>query len=248
MAKIAYRILAVPERAEHVRDILNRLHMDEDIVFWDNDHNGCMWNALRLWGSYKSLDADYTHLCLIADDALIVNQFVQASTKCAQRFPGAIWSFATYDAHANQRSKDSPYVELWNCNLRGLCYMMPVWLVQGYLDFYDKYLSQKPKWERDDVTCKMYALTHGIPVMMPIPNLAIAKKIPSVIKGHWKTNRIEDCWAGEDIDLSQFDTFKYSVSRGRALFDTHLKADEPAFIVTQNAYKKKIADEAARPR
>lgn len=246
MAKIAYRILAVPERSESVRDILSRLGMDDDIVFWDHDHNGCMWNALRLWRSYKDLPSDFTHLCLIADDALIVRQFVEASTKCAQHFPNAIWSFATYDAHASQRSAHSPYVELWNCNLRGLCYMMPVWLIQGYLDFYDRYLSQKKKWERDDVTCKMYAMTHGISVMMPIPNLAIAKKIPSVIKGHWKTKRIEDCWAGENIDLSQFDTFSYSVTRGRALFDTHLKPDEPAYIVTQRAFKQKLLCDAER--
>ena len=243
MAKIAYRILAVPERAEHVQDILSRLGMNDDIAFWDHEHNGCMWNALRLWGSYKTLPRDVTHLCLIADDALIVRQFVLATAKCAERFPNAIWTFATYDAHANQRSKDSPYVELWNCNLRGLCYMMPVALVQGYLDFYNKYLAQKKKWERDDVTCKMYAITHGIPVMMPIPNLAIAKKIPSVIKGHWKTNRIEDCWEGEDIDLRQFDTFRYSVSRGRSLFDTHLKPDDPARIVTERAYRQKLAME-----
>ena len=241
MARVEFRVLAVPERADHVRDILGRLHMSEDIVFWDREHNGCMWNALRLWKSYRDLPEGATHLCLIADDALIVNQFVEASTKCAQRFPDAIWSFATYDAHANQRGANSPYVELWNCNLRGLCYMMPVWLVQGYIDFYEKYLSQKKKWERDDVTCKMYALTHGIRVMMPVPNLAIAKRIPSVIKGHWKQNRIEDCWQGEDIDLQQFDTFNYSVTRGRALFDTHLKENEPAFIVTERAYRNKLA-------
>ena len=240
MIKIAYRVLAVPERQEHVQDILQRLKCDESIVFYDNEHNGCMWNALRLWGSYKEMDRDITHVCLIADDALIVRQFAEASLKCAQRFPNAIWSFATYDAHKRNRGPDSPYVQLWNCNLRGLCYMMPVELIPGYIDFYDRYLSQKKKWERDDVTCKMYAMTHGIPVMMPIPNLAIAKHIPSVIPGHWKTNRIEDCWYGEDIDLRQFDTFKYYVTKGRSLFDMHLKPDEPAYIITEKAYRQKL--------
>ena len=244
MTKIAYRILAVPERAPHVYDILNRLHCGEEIVFYDTDHHGCMWNALRLWSSYRDLPEDITHLCLIADDALIVNQFVEASHKCAQRFPDAIWTFATYDAHRTNRSADTPYVELWNGNLRGLCYMMPVYLIQGYIDFYEKYLSHLKRWERDDVTCKMYALTHNIPVMMPIPNLAIAKKIPSVIKGHWKTNRIEDCWYGEDIDIKQFDTFKYTISRSRSLFDTHLHKDEPAYIETYKAYQRKLLTSA----
>lgn len=242
--KIAFKILAVREREPLVKELLKKLgESDDSCVMWDEAHNGCMWNALQLWGSYKTLPPDVTHLCLIADDAEIVNEFKDIATECVSRFPDAIWTFATYDTEGRERGKYTPYVELWNCNLRGLCYLMPVGLIQGYIDFYNKYLSHLKKWERDDVTCKMYAMVNGIKVMMPIPNLAIAKKVPSVIPGHWKTKRITSCWYGVDIDKAQFMTNDYVVSKRRALFDMHLHENEPAYQITQKAYmRKKILD------
>lgn len=239
--KVAFKILAVRERQDLVFDILKRLgETDDSCVCWDEEHNGCMWNALQLWGSYKTLPEDVTHLCLIADDALIVNGFKDYVSMCVERFPDAIWTFATYDTEGTERGKYTPYIELWNCNLRGLCYLMPVSRIQGYLDFYQKYLSHLKRWERDDVTCKMYAMVNGIKVMMPIPNLAVSKKVPSVIPGHWKQKRITSCWYGENIDKTQFLANDCVLSKKRSLFDMHLHSDEKAYIITEAAYKRKL--------
>ena len=56
--EIEYRILAVKEREDLVRDLVLKLPQDRTRVMWDTEHRGCMWNAVRAWETYKELPAD----------------------------------------------------------------------------------------------------------------------------------------------------------------------------------------------
>lgn len=94
--KIAYRVIAVRERQDLVEDLLSKIDEPDSSVFWDEDHNGCMWNAIRLWKSYETLPEGTTHLCLLADDAEVVKNFKEAVHKCVEHFPDCIWTFANY--------------------------------------------------------------------------------------------------------------------------------------------------------
>ena len=240
--KIAYRIIAVREREGLVKDLLNKINEPETSVFWDEDHNGCMWNVLRVWGSYKDLPEDVTHLCLLADDAEVVNDFKQAVQKCVENFPDAIWTFANYpQIKGSDRGKFTPYVKIWNCQVRGICYLMPVKLIAGWLEFYEKYLAGIKGWQHDQVTTSLYALLNDIDVMMPIPNLVVGKDVLSVIKGHRRLNRNRDmsCWFGRDIDLRQFNTSEFVVSKSRSMFEFHLWNDEEVLIWAKEKIAKK---------
>lgn len=239
--KIAYRIIAVRERKELVEDLLSKINEPETSVFWDEEHKGCMWNAIRLWKSYKDLPSGTTHLCLIADDADVVNNFKAATQKCVENFPNCIWTFANYpQINGKDRGKFTPYVKIWNKQVRGICYLMPVNLIEGWLAFYSKYLMGVKGWQHDQVTTSLYALINDIDVMMPIPNLVVGKDVLSVIKGHKRLNRNRDvsCWQGRDVDLSQFDTCEFVVSKSRSLYEFHLYHDEEVLVLA----KKKIEE------
>ena len=238
--KIAYRIIAVRERQDLVTDLLAKLGEPESSVFSDEEHKGCMWNAIRLWKSYESLPEGTTHMCLLADDAEVVKDFKEAVHKCVENFPDCIWTFANYpQIKGSDRGKFTPYIKIWNHQVRGICYLMPVKLIKGWLDFYEKYLSGVKGWNHDQVTTSLYALLNDIDVMMPIPNLVVGKDVLSVIKGHKRLNRNRDmsCWFGRDIDLRQFNTCEFVTSKSRSMFEFHLWNDEEVLVLA----KQKIA-------
>lgn len=238
--KIAYRIIAVRERQECVEDLLRKLDEPESSVFWDEDHKGCMWNVKRLWGSYKNMPDDITHICLLCDDCDVVNNFKDAVQKCVENFPDAIWSFANRpQVKGSERGKMTPYIKIWNCWSRGICYLMPVKYIDGWFGFLERYFGDNPRWGRDDTTTSLFALLNDIDVMMPIPNLAVGKDVKSTIKGHSRLNRDRDmsCWFGNDIDLTQFNTCEFVVSKARSGFEFHLNNDEEVLKLA----KQKIA-------
>ena len=239
--KIAFRVIAVRERQNLVEDLLQKIDEPESSVFWDEEHNGCMWNALRAWKSYKNLPEGTTHLCIMADDADVVNDFKAAVQKCVEHFPECIWTFANYpQIKGSDRGRFTPYMKIWNKQVRGICYLMPVNLIQGWLDFYEKYLSGVKGWNHDQVTTSLYALINDIDVMMPIPNLVVGKDVLSVIKGHTRLNRNRDmsCWFGRDIDLRQFNTSEFVTSKSRGMFEFHLWNDEEVLLLAKKKIEK----------
>lgn len=239
--KIAYRIMAVRERQALVEDLLEKLGEPESSVFWDEDRNGSMWNAKRIWSSYKECPEGTTHICLLCDDADVVNNFKDAVQKCVEHFPNAIWTFANRpQVKGDQRGSNTPYIKIWNCWIRGICCLMPVDLIDGWFAFLERYFANKKGWSYEDTTTSLYALLNGIDVMMPIPNLAVGKDVTSVIKGHMRLNRDRDqsCWYGYDIDLSQFDTSEYVVSKGRGGFEFHLYENEDVLLLAKQKIER----------
>ena len=239
--KIAYRIIAVRERQDLVEDLLSKIDEPETSVFWDENHNGCMWNAIRAWKSFENLPEGTTHMCLLADDAEVVSNFKEAVHKCVEHFPDCIWTFANYpQVKGTHRGRFTPYVKIWNKQVRGICYLMPVKLIKGWLAFYERYLSGVKGWQHDQVTTSLYALINDIDVMMPIPNLVVGKDVLSVIKGHRRLNRNRDmsCWFGREIDLRQFNTVEFVTSPSRSSFEIHLHHDEEVLVLAQNKLEK----------
>lgn len=240
--KIAYRIMAVRERQSQVEDLLKKLDEPETSVFWDEDRNGSMWNAKRIWSSYKDMPSDITHICLLCDDCDVVNNFKGAVQKCVENFPDAIWTFANRpQVKGTERGKFTPYIKIWNCWIRGICCLMPVKYIDGWFEFLERYFSDNPKWSYEDTTTSLYALLNDIDVMMPIPNLAVGKDVKSVIKGHTRLNRDRDmsCWFGRDIDIRQFNTCEFVTSKSRSMFEFHLYNDEEVLVLARQKIEKK---------
>lgn len=224
MIKIGHRIIAVPERMSYVDGLLRDI--GEDIkVMVDNCHNGCMWNAIRAWEDYKTENA--THWCVMADDTDVVDNFLELENMCIERFPDAIWTFYSNELNISHRPQNTPYIRLSSLNVRGIAFAMPVHLIDGYVELCKRMLSEY-NYQRDDATCRIYALFNNIPVMTTIPNLVRSHEIKSSMAGHGITHN-SSAWQGKKIPIVQFKTMAYEVRHvsKKSAAETHLRPDNP---------------------
>lgn len=200
MFSVDYRIIAVREREPLVKELIGDAGFDENVVMWDELHNGAVWNSYRVWsGKYSS-----SHLCILNDDAEIVNGFCGIVNKCVNKFPEAIWTFFSNQFDNDCKGNGTPYIELLGKNTRGICLVIPTKYLSGICAFYDKFLREH-SFKEDDRTVGMYAFFNDVPVMTTIPNLVCAKDVDSTFKGYHKTLN-SNCWMGKNINIEQFDS------------------------------------------
>lgn len=237
MIKIGRRIIAVPERKEYVDSLLPRIGADENIVCMDYDHNGCMWNAIRAWKAYKD-DPEATHWCVMADDTDVVNDYIWLEHECVERFPDAIWTFYSNELSAKHRHSHTPYIKLSGFNIRGIAFLMPVGLIDEYVKLCE-YMLAEYNYQRDDATCRIYALMNNIPVMTTIPNLVRSYEIKSAMSGHGIT-RNSDAWQGYYVSRQDFMTYDFHTVHiaKKSAKETHLKKDNPVDIAVNKRWKQ----------
>lgn len=236
MIKIGHRIIAVPERTQYVEQLLGETGISRESVLYDYDHNGCMWNAIRAWGQYVS-EPDATHWCVMADDTDVVNNYMELERMCVERFPDAIWTFYG-QMSAKSRPATTPYIRLSSCNVRGIAFLIPTNMVQGYVNLCKMMLSEY-NYKRDDGCARIYAFLNDIPVMTTIPSLVRSHEIESSIKGHHIT-RNSDVWFGKDIDSSQFLTNDYETRHisKKSVIDCFLNENNPVNIEVKKKWKR----------
>lgn len=240
MLKIGHRIIAVPERKQFVQELLAQTGLSEETVLWDFEHNGCMWNAVRAWKSALSQN-EATHWCVMADDTDAVNDFLELESECVSRFPDAIWTFYSNELSAKHRPQKTPYIRLSSYNIRGIAFLMPVSLIQGYVELCE-YMLDNYGYQRDDATCRIYALLQDIPVMTTIPNLVRSREIKSAMKGHGIT-RNSDAWQGYLLDKKQFFTDACETRHivAKSALETHLKPENPVDKKVREVWARRMA-------
>lgn len=236
MPKIKYRIIAVPERREYVDRLLSRTGIHSEDVFWDYKKKGCMWNAIRAWN--EPLEDGYTHLCILADDTDVCDDFIKIANVCVSNFQDVIWTFYSNELNIKHKGADTPYIVLDGYNIRGIANLMPVRYIKDYTALCDKMLSEYG-YQRDDATCRIFALMNDIPVMTTIPNLVRSYEIPSSMKGHGVTKN-SNAWCGYNIDSRQFFTqkVKHVLLLKKSVLETHLHSDNPVDIQVRQKWKK----------
>lgn len=236
MPSVTYRILAVKERAQLVADLLSQLKMGEDIVRLDADKNGAIWNSYRVWNEQY----ETTHLCILNDDAEVVDDFPEIVEQCVARFPNAIWTFFTNQFDKDIRDPETPYIEFLSKNVRGICVVIPTKHLKGLCGFYDKFLRQYA-YKQDDRTIGMYAFFNDIPVMATVPNLVCGKDVKSTFATYHKTLN-SNCWYGRTIDKKQFETdvVKRLICWCKSAADSSLKPGCDIKKVLLNAYSQRM--------
>lgn len=248
MIKIMYRILAVRSREEYARELAISIGEPESSIMWDEERRGCPWNNNRTCEEFLLSDSSYTHLLLIDDDAIVVDDFKDIVEAAVSRFPDAIWTFFDNSHSFKDRPKHTPYIELFNKNMRGICKVLPRQFIAPFLSFWKSRIEPKyPNWNHEDTAKKMFALLNDIRVMATIPCLVNARQIKPAIPTHHNITPNTDCWQGEKIDKKQFLTMDYEVDRIRTLFMTHLKKDEPICIECAEKFaRNKMLEKAMR--
>lgn len=236
MIKIGHRIIAVPERQIYANKLISDLGLSDDIVMYDNDHNGCIWNAVRAWSAFRE-EPEATHWCVMADDTDVVNNYLQLEKICVEQFPDAIWTFYG-QMGKSQRPQNTPYIRLTGCNVRGIAFLMPVRLVEGYVNLCRE-MWEKYNYKRDDGCARIYAFLNNIPVMTTIPSLVRSHEIESSIKGHHIT-RNTNVWYGKDVEMRQFLTDAYEVRHiaKKSVIDCFLSPNNPVNIEVMKKWEK----------
>lgn len=227
MVKIMYRILAVRSREKHAIELAQSIGEPESSIMWDEDLRGCPWNNNRTCEDFLKA-TEYTHLLTIDDDAIVVEGFKEIVEMAVLRFPDAIWTFFDNTHTFKDKPPNTPYLELFNKNVRGICKVLPRAVVAPFLNFWrTEIVPFYPEWNHEDTAKKMFALLNDIPVMATIPSLVCARQIKPAIKTHHNVTPNTDCWRGRIIDKEQFKTLDFAVDRTRSLFMMHLDKNEP---------------------
>lgn len=236
MINIGHRIIAVPERMDYVQALKRDIGADIKVML-DEAHKGCMWNAIRAWEDFRS-EPSVTHWCVMADDTDVVNNYLQLEEMCIERFPDAIWTFYSNELQASHRPKLTPYINLSSLNVRGIAFAMPVRYIDGYIELCKQMLADY-KYQRDDATCRIYALLNNISVMTTIPNLVRSHEIKSSMSGHGITHN-SSAWQGKEIDVRQFMTSEYETRHilKKSAMETHLHEDNPVHILVKQKWNR----------
>ncbi len=221
---------------EYVHSLINAIGTDIKVML-DTEHNGCMWNAIRAWEDYRS-DPSATHWCVMADDTDVVDNYLTLEKMCIERFPDAIWTFYSNELNINHRPERTPYIRLSSLNIRGIAFAMPVHLIDGYVALCKKMLSEY-KYQRDDATCRIYALFNNIPVMTSIPNLVRSHEIKSAMSGHGITHN-SSTWQGKSVNPAPFLTMDYGevYTAKKSAMETHLHEDNPVHMEVKRQWQR----------
>lgn len=236
MANILYRIPAVRSREQYAVELCDSIGEPRTSIFWDEERKGSVWNKFRIWELYKE-HPECTHICMLDDDAEVVNRFKDFVEISAENFPDAIVSFCHCNANPvrmKEKARNTPYMLLKNFDFRGIAICVPTKYLEDYLNFH----RTKLYWyKRDDTSLKMYATIKRIPCILTVPNLVRAREIPSAIHP-WCQVRNSDLWIGKDVNIDQFRTCEYSVRKSEQMFDLHTSKDYPVLDEVKVAYAK----------
>lgn len=222
---------------DYVHSLINAIGTDIKVML-DADHNGCMWNAIRAWEDFRS-DPSATHWCVMADDTDVVDDYLNLEKMCVERFPDAIWTFYSNELNITHKPERTPYIRLTSLNIRGIAFLMPVYLIDGYVALCKKMLTEY-KYQRDDATCRIYALFNDIPVMTSIPNLVRSHEIKSSMTGHGITHN-SSAWQGKKINPALFsvmDCEERFIAKKSAM-ETHLHEDNPVHMAVKRKWHEK---------
>lgn len=244
--RIIYRVPAVRSRQEHAERLARDLQEPGDSIYWDEERRGSRWNKFRIWKD--AIESGATHICMIDDDAEVVNRFKEIVGITTEHFPNAIMSYFHGNANpvrAKERLPNTPYLKLRNYDFRGIAITVPVDILPEYIRFDDKWFGKYTyrEYSHDDTTLKMFAILNRIDCFLTIPFCVNALQVPSAIHP-WAMTKSSDGWAGKDIDVEQFQTSEYGVTKSRRAIDTHLRHDEEIKRIVLREYKRQLDIEA----
>lgn len=200
--RIAYAMMAVPSRAQHVPTIAARLGQPLRVSV-DNDRRGPWWGWRSAWDTSAAHDPDATHRAILQDDVDLCGDFHAALTACVAARPGEpVSAFlprkSVETAHARGLRWVSTRRFLW-----AQCLVLPVDLGAEALAWIASRESSAPEWgHHDDVRLAAAFNAFGRRVFVPVPNLLdhIGDAIGGSTLGHNgpAARRRARVWIGQD--------------------------------------------------
>lgn len=194
--KIAYRIMAVPKRREMVEAEVAKLNGCDVKVFYDDrpdeERVGTSYTQLKCIND--ALSGDYTHLCLLQDDLLLVNDFDKCVRELINARPMVLWTL--FCPRIRDMSLNAPYARLFPANTWGPGNVIPVDMLKKIMAFREERL---PNYIYDDGLYLMYCVENGMPVYTTRVALFQHLCPEDSTLGYNSKRKVSKLWIGEDI-------------------------------------------------
>ena len=198
MFKIAFRIMACEERRSFVEAELEKLSGADVKVFYDDRpkeiRKGTSYTQLKCIND--ALNGDYTHLCLLQDDILLVNNFEDCINRLVEARPLVLWTLFCPRFKAEQMSFNEPYARLFPANTWGQGNLIPIPMLKKIMEFREEKL---PNYLYDDGLYLMYCIENGMPVYTTRVALLQHLCPTQSTLGYNNKNKVTKVWAGENV-------------------------------------------------
>lgn len=136
MNTISYRVMTMPKRLANARKIAKQT--DATIVMDERDNIGPWPVAIKTW----SMPTNCTHVCVIQDDAVLIDNFTEHAQKCVDVFPDRTIAFFTGNQVINPKLKEFNLGKTW-IKMKGVgdacCLLMPTYRIAQWFDFVEKH-------------------------------------------------------------------------------------------------------------
>ena len=164
---ISVRIFGVPSRMECIRENQRRLKVPDELIFIDENKEGCVQTARRAW-SYPT-DKEFT--LVLQDDIELCDDFASVCKRIVKTHPDKIISL--FQIHCmsrtairgNMKDMRSPYVSMRADRISGQGIIMRTEWVKPCLESWEP-----EKIKGDDVNIGLWAKANGITALTTIPS------------------------------------------------------------------------------
>lgn len=164
MIKLKIAVVAVRERLSYVEKLREKLSLDYDSIFYDDEKKGPLNSIINILNTFK----DYSHVIILQDDAFPCNNFLNKCKDIIDAHPNkvvALYPYDFMDEEINPINSESPYYNLKILSSVGLIF--PNIYIKDFLDYVNKYGDS---W-RDDKTIREFCLSKSIHMIQTIPAL-----------------------------------------------------------------------------
>ena len=233
---VDYRIIAVRERSKIVDSIIESIRPQEAIVFFDDEHKGCIWNALRAWKSCEQSEG--THICVLQDDIELADNFCIVADMISKLFPEAIVAFYNQDLNAKDFD-GSTYGILPTCSVSAPAIMMPKDVAIQFVRFFNSHLDLS--YNYDDGAIRMFAILSNVQVLTMCPSIVRCIDCVKSTFGNSHSKKNTSVWCGGHADINLFKNLSVKTLRPVSI-KTHLPSGHPLRVAVEKAValKKKV--------
>ena len=196
MYKIAYRIMACYDRKEMVEAEVEKLKGCDVKVFYDDrpqeERKGTYYTQLKC--IEDALNGDYTHLVLLQDDILLVNDFDKCIKELIKFKPYDLWTLFCPRIH--EANLEEPYGQIFPANTWGQGNVIEIGMLKEIMKFREEKI---PNYIYDDGLYLMYCIENNLPVYTTRVGLLQHLCPTDSTLGYNNKNKVSKVFLGEDI-------------------------------------------------
>ena len=188
--------MAFYDRKEMVEAEVEKLKGCDVKVFYDDrpqeERKGTYYTQLKC--IEDALNGDYTHLVLLQDDILLVNDFDKCIKELIEFKPYDLWTLFCPRIH--EANAEEPYGQIFPANTWGQGNVIEIGMLKEIMKFREEKI---PNYIYDDGLYLMYCIENNLPVYTTRVGLLQHLCPTDSTLGYNNKNKVSKVFLGEDI-------------------------------------------------